>query len=32
MDFNATSKGVMLFGGEGNNDVFLNDTWLLVVR
>ncbi|MGA2742360.1 MAG: kelch repeat-containing protein [Bryobacteraceae bacterium] len=32
MDFNATGKSVLLVGGEGNNDVFLNDTWLLVLR
>ena len=32
LDFNAPSKGLLLFGGEGNNDVFLNDTWFLLVE
>ncbi len=32
MDFDPASKGLVLFGGEGDGDVFLGDTWLLVPR
>ncbi len=31
MDFDPLSNGLVLFSGEGNNNVFLDDTWIFVL-
>jgi len=31
MDFDPLSKGLVLFSGEGNGDIFLDDTWIFVL-